>query len=66
MTKAKLATIFAIVFLLSLGICGYSTSHGHELFGGTAGFFSFIGMTISLIGLIATGFAALFHNMRDR
>jgi hypothetical protein len=63
---AKLAALFAAAFIVSFGICGYSTSHGQDEFGGTPGFLSFIGMAISFISLLAIGLTALFRIIRER
>jgi hypothetical protein len=55
---AKLASFFAAMFIVSLGICGYSAHTGQE-FGGTPGFLSLIGMIVSTVCLLAIGLAAL-------
>jgi len=57
---AKLAAFFAAMFIVSLGICGYS-SHTGEEFGGTPGFLSFIGMLVSTVCLLAIGAASLIR-----
>jgi hypothetical protein len=62
---AKLAAFFAATFIVSLGICGYSTRTSEE-FGGTPGFFSLIGMLISSVCLLAIGVTALIRSVRDR
>ena len=60
---AKLAAFFAAVFVVSLGICGYSAHSGDE-FGGTPGFLSFIGMIVSTVCLLAIGLTALIRTYR--
>ena len=57
---AKLAAFLAAMFIVSLGICGYS-SHTGEEFGGTPGFLSFVGMLVSTICLLAIGVAVLIR-----
>lgn len=64
-TLAKLAALFATIFIVSLGICGYSIHTGDE-FGGTPGFLSFIGIIVSLIGLFAVGVTAIFRLVSDK
>ena len=63
---AKMAAFFACLFLISLGICGYSTSHSDDSFGGTLGFFSFIGIAASGISLVGIGIAALVGLIANR
>ena len=60
---AKLAAFFAAMFIVSLGICGYS-AHTSEQFGGTPGFLSFIGMIVSTVCLLAIGLAALIRTYK--
>ena len=48
------------MFIVSLGICGYS-AHTGEQFGGTPGFLSLIGMIVSTVCLLAIGLAALIR-----
>ncbi len=60
---AKLAAFFSAVFIVSLGICGYSAHSGDE-FGGTPGFLSLIGMIVSTVCLLAIGLTALIRTYR--
>ncbi len=60
---AKLAAFFAAMFIVSLGICGYSVHTGDE-FGGTPGLLSFIGMIVSTVCLLAIGVAALIRTYK--
>ncbi|CAN5662476.1 hypothetical protein BH10ACI4_BH10ACI4_26460 [soil metagenome] len=60
----KLASLFVAIFIVSLGLCGYSTHTGQE-FGGTLGFFSLIGMAISFVCLLATGLVIIFRAIRS-
>jgi hypothetical protein len=57
---AKLAALFASMFIVSLGICGYSSRTG-EGFGGTPGFLSFVGMLVATVCLLAIGITALLR-----
>ena len=51
------AVIFAVILLLSLGLCGYTAMPGHsEDFG--VGFFGLVGIGIGGIGLLVTGIRA--------
>jgi hypothetical protein len=65
MTLAKLATVFAVVFLLSIGVCGYSVSHS-SAFAGVLNLSSAAAMVLSFFGLIAVGFVALFRILIKR
>jgi len=60
---AKLAAFFAAVFVVSLGICGYSVHTGDE-FGGTPGFLSLIGMLVSAVSLLVLGVLALIRSYK--
>ena len=59
-TLARLAALFAAMFLISLGICGYSVHTGDQ-FGGEPGFLSFIGMLVSGVSLVVIGVTALIR-----
>jgi len=48
------------MFIVSLGICGYSSRTGEE-FGGTPGFLSFVGMLVATVCLLAIGITALIR-----
>jgi hypothetical protein len=61
-----MAAFFACLFLICVGICGYSPSHSGNEFGGTPGFFSFIGMAVAAISLIAICIAALIELVANR
>ena len=60
---AKLAAFFAAMFIVSLGICGYS-AHTGEQFDGTPGFLSLIGMIVSTGCLLVIGLAALIRTYK--
>jgi hypothetical protein len=64
LSLAKLAAFFGAMFIVSLGICGYSVHTGDE-FGGTPGFLSFTGMIISAVFLLAIGVTVAFRVVRD-
>lgn len=57
---ARLSAIFGAVFLISVGVCGYSIHTGDE-FGGTPGFVSFLGMILSVVSLVVIGITALIR-----
>jgi hypothetical protein len=60
-----MAAFFAGVFILCIGVCGYSTTHSDAEFGGTAGALSFIGMAISAVSLLVIGVAAVINFFRN-
>lgn len=62
---ARLATISAATFIISLGICGYNLHTGPE-FGGMPGLLSLLGMLVSLAVLLAVGLTAVFRLVRDK
>jgi hypothetical protein len=63
---AKMAAFFASLFIICIGVCGYSTSHGQGAFGGALGFLSFIGMVVSAISLFAIGIAGIISFIGER
>ena len=63
---AKMAAFFASVFIICVGVCGYSTTSGRDEFGGIPGFLSFIGRVVSAISLFAIGIAAVISFIGER
>ena len=63
---AKMAAFFASVFIICVGVCGYSTTSGRDEFGGIPGFLSFIGMAATAISLLAIGIAAIIDLIGKR
>lgn len=56
---ARLATLFAATFILSLGACGLSMHLAGRDYPNLLGFLSLIGMLVSLVALIVIGCTAL-------
>ena len=63
---ARIAVGFVAIFLVGLGACAYSVRHSTDEFGGIPGNTSFFVMLFSIVGLIATGIAALARIIRTR
>jgi hypothetical protein len=63
---AKLAAGFASLFFAGLAACAYSVRHSIDEFGGIPGNASFFVMLFAILGLLATGIAALVRIIRRR
>jgi len=68
LTFPRIIAFFAMILLLSLGLCGIEAKWSAEEFGGTWGLLGFAGSIVGALGLLGTGFAAIirwFTAVRD-
>jgi hypothetical protein len=55
----KQATVFAVIVLISIGLCGYTSYQGENALG--VGMLGLLGLFVGGLGLLVTGIRAVFR-----